>query len=103
MWKPRRAEPTKPSRQRLDRLALAILKQAAIDAKENPIRRLPAHRLALAWLTYTDVASPDQASSFWSYLGHANQYGGPDGQFYRQCDPKWMLEAWQRRAGLSGG
>lgn len=101
MWKPRRNELNKPTRQRLDRLALTILEQAAADAKEQPIVRVPAHRLALAWLTYTDIMSAHEAASFWNCLGHAGQYGGPKGEFYRQCDPKWMLARWKERAGVS--
>jgi hypothetical protein len=101
MWKARRTEPTKPTRQRLDRLALTILEQAVVEAKAAPIKRLPAHRLALAWLTYTDIASPDQATSFWHFLGHSGQYSGDAGEFYRQCDPKWLLEGWKRRAGVT--
>ena len=59
--------------------------------------RLP---VALAWLTYTDIATPDQATGFWRSLGHAGQYSGPEGEFYRQCDPKWLLESWKQRAGV---
>lgn len=99
MWKPKRDELTKPGRRRLDGLALAILEQAAAEARTGPIERQPAHRLALAWLAYTDIASPHQATSFWHYLGHTGQYAGDAGAFYRQSDPKWMLKGWRRRSG----
>ena len=48
----------KPSRRRLDQLALRILEQAAAEAAAGPIQRTHAHRLALAWLTYTTPPCP---------------------------------------------
>ena len=101
MWKPTRKEAVKPPRQRLDRLALAILEQAAVEARDTPVKRTRAHRLALAWLTYTDIVSPNHAKDFWDCLGHVGQYGGPKGDFYRQSDPQWMLEGWKQRAGIA--
>ena len=101
MWTgAKKTEPTRPSRRRVDQLALHILDQAAAEAKAGPVKRTHAHRLALAWLTYTDTASPDQAKSFWDSLGHAGQYAGDRGTFYRQCDPPMFLAAWKRRIGL---
>ena len=98
MWRPQRPpELTKPGRGRLNGLALAILEQAAIEAREGPIERQHAHRLALAWIVYTDITSPDQATRFWHYLGHTGQYAGDAGAFYRQADPKWMLKGWRER------
>jgi hypothetical protein len=92
-------QPERPSRGRLDQLALHILERAAAEASAAPIQRTHAHRLALAWLTYTDRATPCQAKSFWDSLGHAGQYAGEGGAFYRQCDPQALLAAWRRRAG----
>ena len=85
----------------MDQLALEILELSAAEAKAGPIKRTHAHRLALAWFTYTDIASPSQAKDFWDSLGHAVQYGGPKGEFYRQCDPPVLLAAWKRRIGVS--
>ena len=71
-------------------------------ARAAPIQRTHAHRLALAWLTYTEIALPCQAKSFWDSLGHAGLYAGEKGAFYRGSDPKTYLAAWRRTAGLGG-
>ena len=92
-------QPTRPSRQRIDQLALHILEQAAAEARTEPIERTHAHRLALAWLTYADIATPCQAKSFWDSLGHAGLYAGESGAFYRRCDPPNLLAGWKRRLG----
>jgi len=101
MWTgSKRNEPTKPPLRRVDQLALEILELAAAEAKAGPIKRTTAHRLALAWFIYTDIASLGQAKSFWESLGHTGQYGGPKGEFYRQCDPPMFLAGWKRRIGV---
>lgn len=101
MWTgSKRKEPTKATRRRVDRLALEILEQAAAEAKDGPIKRTHAHRLALAWLSYSDIAYPGQTKDFWDSLGHAGRFAGEKGGFYRQCDPPTMLAAWKGRIGL---
>lgn len=100
MWtRPKRKAPAKPSRRRVDELALRVLEEAALEARTTPVERTHGHRLALAWLTFTDTATPDQAKDFWDCLGHAEKYAGERGAFYRTCDPKIFLQSWRKRIG----
>jgi hypothetical protein len=96
MWT-KQKESTRPSIQRITGLAVLVLDEAAGDAATKPIRRTPAHRLALAWLTYMGFASTTQADDFWKLLGHVGSYTGRDGQLRRNADARVMLEGWRRR------
>jgi hypothetical protein len=101
MWnRDKRKEISRPSRLRVTHFALEVLREAAAQALEEPIERTVAHRLALAWLTHMDFATPQEADYFWRILGHAQYYDNvdPSGPFRRKCDPPIYLKMWKERA-----
>lgn len=77
-----------------------MLEEAARQALDQPVKRTPAHRLALAWLTLMDFAPTAEADAFWRILGHAGPYGGKDSEIRRSADGGMYLRRWKRRAGV---
>ena len=92
---------SKPSPQRLDFLAFRVLEDAAIEARETPIRRTIAHRLALGWLAYAGLSEPWRTELFWRTLGGDDRLDRPGGQYCRDMDFARCLNGWRRRIGLA--
>lgn len=91
---------SKPKPQRLSAFAVAILEEAAVSARYQPIKRTPAHRLALGWLAYIGISEPWRTEMFWKLLGKAEGMNRPDGQYCRDMDFAVCLNGWRRMVGL---
>lgn len=92
-------ESPKPSPQRLAAFAVAILEEAAIEARRAPIKRTVAHRLALGWLAYIGISEPWRTEKFWKLLGDGD-FGRPDSQYVRDQEFGRCLAGWRRMVGL---
>jgi hypothetical protein len=93
-------EKPKPSLERLSALAVAVLEEAAIEARHAPIKRTVAHRLALGWLAYVGISEPWRTEAFWKLLGSADGLDKPQGQYCRDGEFARCLNGWRRMAGL---
>lgn len=89
-----------PSPQRLTFLAFRILEDAAIEAREAPIKRTIAHRLALGWLAYIGMSEPWRTEMFWRVLGTDGRLDRPDGRYRRDIDFARCLNGWRNMIGL---
>ena len=89
-----------PSPQRLAVFAVAILEEAAIAARHEPIKRTVSHRLALGWLAYIGLSEPWRTDKFWKLLGDADGLDRPDGQYVRDQELGRCLNGWRRLVGL---
>ena len=96
---PRTAD-SKPSMRRLSTLAVAVLEDAAIAARFEPIQRTVAHRLALAWLAYVGISETWRTTLFWKLLGESEGLDRPDGQYCRDGEFARCLNGWRRLVDL---
>ena len=89
--------PLHPTRLRMTRHALDILKSAQEEAAVDPVRGTPAMRLALSWLVMDGVAEAWQATSFW--LAATKPPEAPDrplALYVRQRDMQIYIDRWER-------
>ena len=88
---------TYPNRDRLNRLALAVLEDALAQAEHGIVLRHEGHRLALAWLSEIDIAKTWQCREFWRAM--IRNETGQIGDFPRYCRTNMMmacLRSWYR-------
>lgn len=77
-----------PTRDRMTYLALRVLEDALAQAKDGPVVRTVAHRLALGWLAYSGLASPERCTAFWNTM--ADAFRSQHGMFSSYCRTSYM-------------
>lgn len=94
------SEPSPPPPWRLAQFALDVLEEAVHEARDGPIERTTAQRLALGILAHFGIAKPTAAHYFWQLLAEKRDPTIPQDEYLRLRDLFDNLDIWTKKAGL---
>ncbi len=92
---------SRPARDRITDLALAMLEDALARAEHGPVERHHGHRLALAWMAHIGVAQDWQCVDFWREMASEDrsQISTDYARYCRTGRMTGLLDNWYRALG----